>query len=158
SAALIPFLEHDDANRALMGSNMQRQAVPLIRAEPPCVATGMEKEVGKYSGMVVRARRGGTVTFVDGERVIIDNADEYVLRKFVGLNERTCLNQSPVVTLGQKVKAGDLLADGPSTKDGELAVGRSVLIAFNTFDGYNFEDAIVINERLVKDDVFTSIH
>jgi DNA-directed RNA polymerase subunit beta len=158
SAALIPFLEHDDANRALMGSNMQRQAVPLIRSEPPCVATGMEKEVGKYSGMVIRARRGGTVTFVDGERVIIDNADEYVLRKFVGLNERTCLNQRPVVSLGQKVKAGDLLADGPSTRDGELAVGRSVLIAFNTFDGYNFEDAIVINERLVKDDVFTSIH
>ncbi len=158
SAALIPFLEHDDANRALMGSNMQRQAVPLIRAEPPCVATGMEKEVGKYSGMVVRARRGGTVTFVDGERVIVDNADEYVLRKFVGLNERTCLNQTPVVSLGQKVKTGDLLADGPSTDNGELAVGRSVLIAFNTFDGYNFEDAIVINERLVKDDVFTSIH
>ncbi|MGP1309812.1 MAG: DNA-directed RNA polymerase subunit beta, partial [Phycisphaerales bacterium] len=149
SAALIPFLEHDDANRALMGSNMQRQAVPLLRAEPPCVATGMEKEVGKYSGMVVRARRGGTVTFVDGERVIIDNADEYVLRKFVGLNERTCLNQTPVVSLGQKVKAGDLLADGPSTQEGELAVGRNILLAFNTFDGYNFEDAIVINERLV---------
>src|SRR5690606_17602991 len=136
----------------------ERQAAPHNRAEPPCVAPAREEEVGKSAGMVVRARRGGTVTFVDGERVIIDNADEYVLRKFVGLNERTCLNQTPVVTLGQKVKAGDLLADGPSTDMGELSVGRNVLIAFNTFDGYNFEDAIVINERLVKDDVFTSIH
>ncbi len=158
SASLIPFLEHDDANRALMGSNMQRQAVPLIKVTPPCVATGMEKVVGTHSGMIVKAKRGGAVTYVDAERVIIDNADEYELRKFVGLNERTCQNQRPVVRLGQKVKAGQILADGASTKQGELAIGKNVLVAFNTFDGYNFEDAIVISERLVKDDVFTSIH
>jgi DNA-directed RNA polymerase subunit beta len=158
SAALIPFLEHDDANRALMGSNMQRQAVPLIRVAPPVVATGMEKPVGHNSGMVVKAKNPGTVTFVDAERVIIDNSDEYVLRKFAGLNERTCLNQKPIVKVGQKVVKGDILADGPSTRLGELAIGKNVLVAFNTFDGYNFEDAIVINERICKDDVFTSIH
>ena len=158
SASLIPFLEHDDANRALMGSNMQRQAVPLVKVDPPCVATGMEKEVGKYSGMLIRAKRGGTITYVDAERIIIDNADEYVFRKFVGLNERTCQNQKPIVKKGQKVKAGQVIADGASTKEGELAIGRNALIAFNTFDGYNFEDAIVISERLVKDDAFTSIH
>jgi DNA-directed RNA polymerase subunit beta len=158
SASLIPFLEHDDANRALMGSNMQRQAVPLVKSEAPCVATGMERVVGNHSGMIVKAVRGGTVTFVDGERVIIDNADEYVLRKFAGLNERTCQNQRPIVKPGQKVKAGDIIADGASTIRGELAIGKNALIAFNTFDGYNFEDAIVINERLVREDVFTSIH
>jgi DNA-directed RNA polymerase subunit beta len=158
SASLIPFLEHDDANRALMGSNMQRQAVPLIRVDPPVVATGMEKVVGSHSGMIVKAKRGGTVTQVDADRIVIDNADEYVLRKFVGLNERTCQNQRPLVKLGQKVKAGEIIADGASTQQGELAIGRNVLVAFNTFDGYNFEDAIVINERLVKDDAFTSIH
>jgi DNA-directed RNA polymerase subunit beta len=158
SAALIPFLEHDDANRALMGSNMQRQAVPLIRIEPPCVGTGLEKDIGKNSGMVVSAKSAGTITFVDGQRIIIDNSEEYVLRKFVGLNERTCLNQRPVVKPGQKVKKGDILADGASTRWGELAIGKNALVAFNTFDGYNFEDAIVINERLVKDDSFTSIH
>ena len=158
SAALIPFLEHDDANRALMGSNMQRQAVPLIKTEPPAVGTGMEKDIPKYSGMVVRAKNGGTVTFVDATRIVIDNADEYVLRKFVGLNERTCQNQKPIVTLGQKVKKDQIIADGAATHQGELALGKNVLIAFNTFDGYNFEDAIVISERLVKQDVFTSIH
>ncbi len=158
SAALIPFLEHDDANRALMGSNMQRQAVPLIRVDPPSIATGIEKSVGYNSGMIVRAKNAGTVTFVDSERIIVDNADEYVLRKFVGLNERTCQNQRPVVKMNQKVERGQVLADGASTKMGELAIGKNVLVAFNTFDGYNFEDAIVINERLVKDDVFTSIH
>ncbi len=158
SAALIPFLEHDDANRALMGSNMQRQAVPLVKVDPPLVSTGMEKIVGKYSGMIVRAERAGVVTMVDAERVIIDNADEYVLRKFVGLNEKTCQNQKPIVRLGQRVKAGEILADGASTSQGELAIGKNVLVAFNTFDGYNFEDAIVISERLVKDDTFTSIH
>ncbi len=158
SAALIPFLEHDDANRALMGSNMQRQAVPLIKVDPACVATGIELDVGINSGMVVRAKNAGVVTFVDSERVIIDNADEYVLRKFVGLNERTCLNQKPIVKMGQKVDKGDVIADGASTRLGELAIGKNVMVAFNTFDGYNFEDAIVINERLVKDDVFTSIH
>ena len=158
SASLIPFLEHDDANRALMGSNMQRQAVPLIKTDPACIATGMEKSVGTYSGMIVTALRAGTVTSLDSERIIIDNADEYVLRKFVGLNERTCQNQKPVVKLGQKVKEGQILADGASTKMGELSIGKNVLVAFNTFDGYNFEDAIVINQRLLKDDVLTSIH
>jgi DNA-directed RNA polymerase subunit beta len=158
SASLIPFLEHDDANRALMGSNMQRQAVPLIKVDPPLVATGMERVVGSSSGMIVRAKRGGVVTYVDSQRIIIDNADEYELRKFVGLNERTCQNQKPIVTLHQKVTAGQILADGASTRQGELALGKNALVAFNTFDGYNFEDAIVINEKLVKDDVFTSIH
>ncbi len=158
SASLIPFLEHDDANRALMGSNMQRQAVPLIKIDPPCVATGMEKEVGSYSGMLVKAKRGGAVTFVDAERIIIDNSDEYVLRKFTGLNERTCQNQRPIVEKGEKVKEGQVLADGASTQNGELAIGKNALVAFNTFDGYNFEDAIVISQRMVKDDTFTSIH
>ena len=158
SAALIPFLEHDDANRALMGSNMQRQAVPLIITQPPCVGTGMEKEIPVYSGMVVRAKNAGTVTDIDSTRIVIDNADEYPLRKFVGLNERTCLNQKPIVRLGQKVKQNQIMADGAATDQGELALGKNVMVAFNTFDGYNFEDAIVISERLVKDDVFTSIH
>jgi len=158
SAALIPFLEHDDANRALMGSNMQRQAVPLITVEPPLVGTGMEKDVGYNSGMVIRAKSAGTVTHVDAQRIIIDNSDEYVLRKFVGLNERTCLNQRPRVTLGQTIVKEQVIADGASTLNGELSIGKNVLVAFNTFDGYNFEDAIVISERLVKDDTFTSIH
>jgi DNA-directed RNA polymerase subunit beta len=158
SAALIPFLEHDDANRALMGSNMQRQAVPLIKVDPPIIATGMEPEVGKNSGMVVKAKNPGVVTAVDALRIVIDNSDEYELRKFAGLNERTCLNQRPIVSLGQRVKRGEIIADGPSTRAGELSIGKNVLVAFNTFDGYNFEDAIVISERLVKDDTFTSIH
>jgi len=158
SAALIPFLEHDDANRALMGSNMQRQAVPLVKSEPPLVATGMEQVAGEHSGMLVKARRGGEVTYVDAERIIIDNADEYELRKFRGLNERTCQNQVPIVELGQQVETGEIIADGAATDRGQLAIGKNVLTAFNTFDGYNFEDAIVISERLVKDDTFTSIH
>jgi len=158
SAALIPFLEHDDANRALMGSNMQRQAVPLITTEPPCVSTGLEKEIPKYSGMVVIAKNAGTVTYVDAKRIVIDNADEYELRKFVSLNERTCQNQKAIVKLGQKVEKGKIIADGAATHQGELALGKNVLVGFNTFDGYNFEDAIVISERLVKEDVFTSIH
>ncbi|QDU32492.1 DNA-directed RNA polymerase subunit beta [Poriferisphaera corsica] len=158
SAALIPFLEHDDANRALMGSNMQRQAVPLIKAQAPCVATGMEMEIPKYSGMVVRAKNAGTVTYVDAKMIVIDNADEYELRKFVGLNERTCQNQKPIVRLGDWVEEDQIIADGAGTDKGELALGKNCLIAFNTFDGYNYEDAIVISERLVKDDVFTSIH
>ncbi len=158
SAALIPFLEHDDANRALMGSNMQRQAVPLITSDPPFVATGMEKEVGEYSGMIVKSRRSGTVTYVDSQRIVIDNADEYELRQFVGLNERTCQHQRPLVVLGQTVEDGQIIADGAATYLGELAIGKNVLVSFSTFDGYNFEDAIVISERLVKDDVFTSIH
>ncbi|HYO09387.1 MAG TPA: DNA-directed RNA polymerase subunit beta [Tepidisphaeraceae bacterium] len=158
SAALIPFLEHDDANRALMGSNMQRQAVPLLRTDPPVIATGLEKPVAQNSGMVVRAERAGTVTFVDATRILVDNADEYILRKFVGLNERTCQNQKPIVKKGQRVKRGQIIADGAATQLGELALGRNLLVAFMTYDGYNFEDAIVINQRLVKDDTFTSIH
>jgi DNA-directed RNA polymerase subunit beta len=122
------------------------------------VATGMEQSVGRNSGMVIKAKAGGIVTYVDAERIIIDNSDEYVLRKFRGLNERTCLNQKPIVRPGDVVEAGDVIADGPSIKNGELAIGKNVLVAFNTFDGYNFEDAIVISERIVKDDVFTSIH
>jgi DNA-directed RNA polymerase subunit beta len=158
SAALIPFLEHDDANRALMGSNMQRQAVPLIRTDPPIIATGMERPVAENSGMVVRARKGGKVTYVDARRIVIDNTDEYVLRKFVGLNERTCQNQRPVVRPGQRVKAKQVIADGAATHQGELSLGRNVLVAFMTFDGFNFEDAILISERLVKTDAFTSVH
>ncbi len=158
SAALIPFLEHDDANRALMGSNMQRQAVPLLRTDPPVVATGLEKPVAQNSGMVVRAERSGVVTSVDATRILIDNADEYVLRKFVGLNERTCLNQKPIVRKGQRVKKNQIIADGAATHQGELALGRNVLVAFMTYDGYNFEDAIVISQKFVKEDTFTSIH
>ncbi len=158
SAALIPFLEHDDANRALMGSNMQRQAVPLLRTDPPVVGTGMEKSVAQNSGMLVRADRAGVVTSVDATRILIDNADEYPLRKYHGLNERTCLNQRPIVKKGQRVKRGQIIADGPAVYQGELALGRNCLVAFMTFDGYNFEDAIVISQRLVKEDVFTSIH
>ena len=158
SASLIPFLEHDDANRALMGSNMQRQAVPLLKVEPPVVATGMEKAVAANSGMVVKSRTTGKVTYVDATRIVIDDTDEYVLRKFQGLNERTCMNQKPLVHPGQRVKAGDIIADGPATFEGELALGKNVLVAFLTYDGHNFEDAIVISERLVRNDTFTSIH
>src|SRR5262249_574674 len=152
-----PFLEHDDANRALMGSNMQRQAVPLLVTEPPIVATGLEIDVARNSGMVVRAERAGTVTFVDAERIKVDDRD-YALRKFHGLNERTCLNQKPVVRLGQRVKKNQIIADGAATHAGELALGRNVLVAFMAWDGYNFEDAIIISEKLVKDDTYTSIH
>jgi len=162
SASLIPFLEHDDANRALMGSNMQRQAVPLLAPAPAVVVTGMEKPVAQNSGMVVRAAEAGEVVYVDANRVVLRNRDgwetEYLLRKFVGLNERTCLNQKPVVEMGQKVKRGQVLADGPGTCNGELSLGRDVLVAFMTCDGYNFEDAIVVSESLLKDDRFTSIH
>jgi DNA-directed RNA polymerase subunit beta len=157
SAGLIPFLEHDDANRALMGSNMQRQAVPLLITEPPLVATGLEREVAKNSGMVVRAEKEGVVTFVDAERIKIDER-EYPLRKFVGLNERTCLNQKPIIKLGQRVKRGQIIADGAATQSGELSLGRNVLVAFMAWDGYNFEDAIIISEKLVKEDTYTSIH
>ncbi len=158
SAALIPFLEHDDANRALMGANMQRQAVPLIKVDPPVVSTGMEIEVGTNSGLIVKAKRGGTITYVDADMIVIDNSDEYHLRKFVGLNERTCQNQKPVVRMGETVEEGQILADGAATKNGELSLGRNALIGFLTYDGFNFEDAIVINEKLVKNDAYTSIH
>jgi len=158
SAGLIPFLEHDDANRALMGSNMQRQAVPLLVTEPPIVATGMERDVAVNSGLIVRAYKKGTVTYVDAERIEVNNSDIYKLRKYVGLNERTCQNQKPVVQLGQKVEKGDVLADGAATYKGELALGRNVLVGFMAWDGFNFEDAIIISEELVEDDVYTSIH
>ncbi|MFQ5861775.1 MAG: DNA-directed RNA polymerase subunit beta [Candidatus Brocadiales bacterium] len=158
SASLIPFLEHSDANRALMGSNMQRQAVPLLRTEPPTVATGMEKVVARNSNMVVCAQKSGTVTKVDASSIVIDDRDEYHLRKFVGSNEGTCLNQRPIVREGQTVKKGQVIADGAATSNGELSLGRDVLVAFLAWDGYNFEDAIVVSEKLLKEDLFTSIH
>jgi DNA-directed RNA polymerase subunit beta len=157
SAGLIPFLEHDDANRALMGSNMQRQAVPLLVTEPPIVATGLEKDVAVNSGMVIRAEESGVVTYVDSTRIKVDER-EYTMRKFTGLNEHTCLNQKPVVKMGQKVKKGHVLADGAATHQGELSLGRNVLVAFMSWDGYNFEDAIIISEKLVENDTYTSIH
>jgi DNA-directed RNA polymerase subunit beta len=162
SAGLIPFLEHDDANRALMGSNMQRQAVPLLVTEPPIVGTGLEKEVARHSGMLVRAQEDGTIEYVDGERIKVKEKDdivrEYVLRKYHGLNERTCLNQRPIIKMGQKVKKGQIMADGAATYQGELALGRNVLVAFMSWEGYNFEDAIIISERLVQNDTYTSLH
>jgi len=157
SAALIPFLEHDDANRALMGSNMQRQAVPLLIPEVPVVGTGMEKAVAENSNMPIFARQAGTVEYVDS-RVIIVGEDEYYLTKFRGMNERTTQNHRPVVEVGQDVEAGQLLADGASTNDGELALGKNLLVAFMPWDGFNYEDAILVSERLVKDDTFTSVH
>ncbi len=158
SAGLIPFLEHDDANRALMGSNMQRQAVPLLIAEPPLVATGMERPVAYNSGMVIKAAHDGTITYVDSTKLVLDNDPPMKLRKYVGLNERTCLNQKPIVQVGQKVKKGEIIADGAATYQGELALGRNVLVAFMAWDGFNFEDAIIISEKLVKSDTYTSIH
>lgn len=161
TTALIPFLEHDDANRALMGSNMQRQGVPLIRPEAPLIGTGMEREVAKYSGQVVYAAEDGEVTAVDSQRVVIKSdgrKHEYPLTKFYRTNQGTCINQRPVVSHGDKVKQGDVLADGAATQNGELALGQNVLCAFMTWRGYNFEDAIIISERLVKQDKFTSIH
>jgi DNA-directed RNA polymerase subunit beta len=158
SASLIPFLEHDDANRALMGSNMQRQAVPLLETEPALVGTGMEAVVGQNSSMLVRAISSGVVTAVDSTRIVINYTDEYKLAKFVGLNERTCLNQKPIVVLGDKVKAGQIIADGGGTSQGVLALGKNVLVGFVSFDGFNFEDAIIVSEKLCKDDSFTSIH
>jgi DNA-directed RNA polymerase subunit beta len=157
SAGLIPFLEHDDANRALMGSNMQRQAVPLLVAEPPIVGTGMELAVAQNSSMVVRAKRPGKITYVDAAHIEI-GSDVYELQKFQGLNERTCLNQRPIVNKGDRVEKGQVIADGAATYQGELALGRNVLVGFMSFDGYNFEDAIIISEELVKNDTYTSLH
>ncbi len=162
ASALIPFLENDDAGRALMGANMQRQAVPLIRSEAPLVGTGIEARVAHDSGVLVTAHRAGTVTRVTAREIVVDcgkdGQDTYELMKFGRSNQGTCMNQKPVVRVGQKVERGDLLADGPSTDHGELALGRNVLVAFMPWEGYNFEDAILISERLVRDDVFTSIH
>ncbi len=157
SAGLIPFLEHDDANRALMGSNMQRQAVPLLISEPPIVGTGMETAVAENSSMVVRSKRAGKVTYIDASRIEV-GSDVYELKKFQGLNERTSLNQRPIVNKGDRVEKGQVIADGASTYRGELALGRNVLVGFMSFDGYNFEDAIIISEELVKNDTYTSIH
>ena len=172
SSSLIPFLEHDDANRALMGSNMQRQAVPLIFTQAPLIGTGMEKKVARDSHSVVIAKRGGTVEEVSSNRIVIRvnpqeidpsdpldlGIDVYDLKKFQRTNQNTCVNQRPIVYKGQNVEAGDVIADGQSTFRGELALGRDVVVAFMPWRGYNFEDAIVISERLVKEDVFTSIH
>ena len=168
AAALIPFLENDDANRALMGSNMQRQAVPLVRAEAPLVGTGMEAVVARDSGATIVARRTGVVEQIDGTRIVVRATEEldptkpgvdiYRLMKFQRSNQNTCINQRPLVRVGDVVKPGDIIADGPSTNLGELALGRNVLVAFMPWNGYNFEDSILISERIVRDDVFTSIH
>ncbi|HMO12642.1 MAG TPA: DNA-directed RNA polymerase subunit beta [Pirellulaceae bacterium] len=157
SAGLIPFLEHDDANRALMGSNMQRQAVPLLVAEPPVVGTGLEEVIAENSSMVIKAKKAGKVTYVDATRIEIEN-DIYHLQKYVGLNERTCLNQKPIVKLGEKVSRGQIIADGAATYQGVLSLGRNVLVGFMSFEGYNFEDAIILSEELVKNDTYTSLH
>ncbi len=168
AAALIPFLENDDANRALMGSNMQRQAVPLVRTNAPLVGTGMESVVARDSGAAVAARRTGIVDQVDAKRIVIRATDEtdpsksgvdiYTLSKFQRSNQNTCINQRPLVRVGDRVKAGEIIADGPSTDLGDLALGQNVLVAFMPWNGYNFEDSILLSERIVKDDVFTSIH
>ena len=168
AASLIPFLENDDANRALMGSNMQRQAVPLVRAEAPFVGTGMEETVARDSGAAISALRGGIVDQVDAARIVIrasgdiepgqSGVDIYTLQKFQRSNQNTCINQRPLVKVGEVVDAGTILADGPSTELGELALGRNSLVAFMPWNGYNYEDSILISERIVKDDVFTSIH
>ncbi len=168
AASLIPFLENDDANRALMGSNMMRQAVPLLKPEAPLVGTGIENDVALDSGVTIVARRDGEVDKIDGKRIVIKATDEkdfsksgvdiYNLQKFKRSNQNTCINQKPLVRVGDKVKSGDIIADGPSTKIGELALGKNVTVAFMPWQGYNFEDSILISERCVTDDVFTSVH
>jgi len=171
AAALIPFLEHDDANRALMGSNMQRQAVPLLRTESPVVGTGMEMKAAVDSGAVLTSKRRGVVEYVDSEKIMIRpqlresekimelvEVDEYDLTKFKRTNQDTCVNQKPLVKVGDKVEASGIIADGPATEGGELALGANVLVGFIPWRGYNFEDAIIVSERLVSDDVFTSVH
>ncbi len=168
AASLIPFLENDDANRALMGSNMMRQAVPLLKPEAPLVGTGIESDVALDSGVTIVAKRDGIVDKIDGKRIVIKASNEkdysesgvdiYNLQKFKRSNQNTCINQKPLVTVGDKVKSGDIIADGPSTKIGELALGKNVTVAFMPWQGYNFEDSILISERCVTDDVFTSIH
>ncbi len=162
ATAMIPFLENDDANRALMGSNMQRQAVPLIRTESPIVGTGMEYKAAVDSGVCVVARRGGVINDVSAKKIEVlcedGTIDTYPLTKFMRSNQGTCINQRPIVDIGQKVVKGEVLADGPSTDNGELALGKNALIGFMTWEGYNYEDAVLISERLVKEDVYTSIH
>ena len=166
ATSLIPFLEHDDANRALMGSNMQRQAVPLLFPEAPFVGTGMEAKTAYDSGVLLKARRGGTVSYVSSTKIEITvddgefegEVDEYNVQKFERTNQDTCFNQKPVVFKDQKVKAGEVLADGPATENGELALGRNILCGFVPWNGYNYEDAVLISERVVKEDIYTSIH
>ena len=166
---MIPFLENDDANRALMGSNMQRQAVPLLKPDAPLVGTGLEGTVGRDSGVTVVGKRDGIVESVDAERIVVRadkqtkdlrdaGVDIYNLIKYQRSNQNTCINQRPIVVKGERVKSGDVLADGPSTDMGELALGRNVLVAFMPWGGYNFEDSILISERVVKEDLFTSVH
>lgn len=163
SAGLIPFLEHNDANRALMGSNMERQAVPLLTSEPPIITTGLEKSVAQNSAMAVIAEKDGLVYHVTADQIVIKSNEQdevmvYPLRKFIGLNEKTCLNQKPIVQIGDKVKKGQIIADGSAMVQGELALGKNVLCAFMPWEGYNFEDAIIVSERLIKDVLFTSVH
>ena len=162
AAALIPFLEHDDANRALMGSNMQRQAVPLLRPSAPIVATGMELEAARHSGQVLVADNPGVVTSVTSSEIIVTREDgekdTYVLLKFVRTNQGTCINQRPIVDRGDRVEKGQVLVDSSSSENGELALGQNVVCAFMSWRGYNYEDAIIISSRLVESDSFTSIH
>src|SRR6266536_6702132 len=161
ATALIPFLEHNDANRALMGANMQRQAVPLMITEPPLIGTGLEYRAAVDTGDVILAEKAGTVVDVDADKILVesrDGKDEYPLTKFMRSNQGTLIHQKPIVGLGEKVRADQVLADGSSTKEGELALGKNLLVAFMPFEGFNFEDAIVLSERLVKDDVLSSIH
>ena len=162
ATAMIPFLENDDANRALMGSNMQRQAVPLLTTESPIVGTGMEYKAAVDSGTVVLAKRAGKVTKVDAQRIVITTAngetDEYELIKFMRSNQGTCINQRPIVSIGQDIEENEVIADGPATANGEISLGKNALIGFMTWEGYNYEDAVLINEKLVRDDVYTSVH
>ena len=162
ATALIPFLENDDSHRALMASNMQRQAVPLLRTEAPIVGTGIEHKIAYDSGVMIIARESGVVEYVDAERIIVkeDNGKSqmYLLKKFVGSNQGTCINQRPIVSKGDRVEKGNVLADGHSTSQAELALGKNILVGFMSWEGYNYEDAILISERIAKDDVFTSIH
>ncbi len=163
ATAMIPFLENDDANRALMGANMQRQAVPLLVTEAPIVGTGMEHKAAKDSGVVIIAKHSGTIDFVDADKIVVlrddgEGKDEYTLLKFKRSNQGTCINQRPIVYNGEHVEQGEVIADGPSTENGEIALGKNLLIGFMTWEGYNYEDAIILNERLIMEDVLTSIH
>ncbi|MBQ1706740.1 MAG: DNA-directed RNA polymerase subunit beta, partial [Clostridia bacterium] len=161
ATAMIPFLENDDANRALMGSNMQRQAVPLMVTDSPIVGTGMEYKAAVDSGSVVLAKNAGTVKHVDADHIEIeteDGTDNYELIKFMGSNQGTCINQRPIVDLGQEVTKGQVIADGPATSNGEISLGKNALIGFMTWEGYNYEDAVLLNEKLIRDDIYTSIH
>ncbi len=162
ATALIPFLQNDDANRALMGSNMQRQAVPLLTTEAPVVGTGMETKTAVDSGVCVLAKEAGIVESSESNRIVVREEDgnrrEYILTKFARSNQSNCYNQRPIVFKGQKVAKGEVIADGPSTSNGELALGKNPLIGFMTWEGYNYEDAVLLSERLVEYDVYTSVH